>query len=172
MVHRASRLASNSPAKPPRPVSTSERRVVSTQFRIRSTARSPAAMSTPAAAYALGSSVTRPSLSPSAEVESRFAQADSPAGTEASSEEVERESSASGASGFASRAREGGWLRRWLPARSVDERAQYGRVRASAAPTPAVIGWRSSTSTGVAPSEAASSSTYLPSRALSGSSTG
>ena len=52
-----SRLASNSPAKPPSPVSTSERRVVSTQFRIRSTARSPAAMSTPAAAYALGSSV-------------------------------------------------------------------------------------------------------------------
>src|SRR5918994_436656 len=51
----ASRLASNSPAKPPRPVSTSERRVVSTQCRIASTARSPAAMSTPAAAYALGS---------------------------------------------------------------------------------------------------------------------
>src|SRR4051794_37674348 len=46
-------LASNRPAKPPRPLSTSGRRVLATQAFIRSTARSPASMSTPAAAYAL-----------------------------------------------------------------------------------------------------------------------
>ena len=59
----ASGLASNSPAKPPIPPSTSLRRVISTQCRISSTARSPASMSTPAAAYALLVSSRRPTLS-------------------------------------------------------------------------------------------------------------
>ena len=44
----ASREASNSPAKPPMPPSTSGRAVPATEARIRSTARSPALMSTPA----------------------------------------------------------------------------------------------------------------------------
>src|SRR5919107_4470406 len=48
----AIRPASKSPAKPPIPPITSGRRVLPTHSFIRSTARSPASMSTPAAAYA------------------------------------------------------------------------------------------------------------------------
>ena len=45
-----SALASNSPAKPPMPPTTSGREALATQAFISSTARSPASMSTPAAA--------------------------------------------------------------------------------------------------------------------------
>src|SRR5215211_737182 len=48
----ASALASNRPAKPPMPPITSGRRLLATHCFISSTARSPASMSTPAAAYA------------------------------------------------------------------------------------------------------------------------
>ena len=129
--------------------------MVSTQFRIRSTARSPAAMSTPAAAYALGSSRHGSdglSTLGAGAADGRRNDRAKPVGlplTSAGRIRAERDDGGIGPT----------------------ERG-YGRVSASAAPAPAVTGWRSSTSTGVAPSEAASSSTYLPSRALSGSSTG
>jgi hypothetical protein len=49
---RARELASKRPAKPPMSPITSGRRVLATHSLIRSTARSPASISTPAAAYA------------------------------------------------------------------------------------------------------------------------
>ena len=51
---RASTLASKSPAKPPRPPSTSGRCARRTDSFISSTALSPASTSTPAAAYVMG----------------------------------------------------------------------------------------------------------------------
>ncbi len=61
-VIRAMALASNMPAKPPRPPSTSGRVARRTDSFISSTALSPASTSTPAAAYVMGASLTPASL--------------------------------------------------------------------------------------------------------------
>src|SRR4051812_21007739 len=59
---RASALASNMPAKPPRPPPPPGRVARRTDAFISSTALSPASTSTPAEAYVMGASLTRPSL--------------------------------------------------------------------------------------------------------------
>src|SRR4029453_3953246 len=56
-LYAVSRLASNSPANPPSPPTTSGREAFATHFFISSTARSPPSMSPPAAAYDAGSLV-------------------------------------------------------------------------------------------------------------------